>query len=447
MKAWEEFLDIQEKVLGRETIHKWLRPLKVVRFDACNLYLEAKDSFQTIWFEEHIRPKVLTQLVNNNNHPIKVHLNAPHKATEPEKKRTVKGKKGLKPESNPFQLHFDELNPLFTFDQLVSSDQNLVPIKILKELKSDTPLYNPIYLYGSSGTGKTHLLTAAAHLLRSHGLNVLFARAETFTEHVISAIRAGEMSRFRQAYTDVDVLILDDVHVFSKKNATQEEFFHRFNSLHLNGKQIILAANCSPAKLTHVEPRLISRFEWGITLPLEPPQEEEKSKILLKKAEALHYPLHNKVADFLLETFKSNTKALIRALEALILRSHLNQESLGLKPMTASIAKHTLNDLILEEQSAALTPQKILAHVADHFTIRLEDIQGKSQTHDSVLPRQIAMHLCRHELKLPFTKIGELFSRDHSTVMSSVKLIQKALDERHKEIAGNYSQILQKMRG
>lgn len=458
MHAWDKFVESQEAELGFETAQKWLKTLKVLRYDACNLYLEAKDSFQAMWFEEHIRQKVQLKFFNNNNKRIKVHLsvaNVPIKSKSKQKKE-----KQAEPARSVFTLHFDEPDPYCTYSRFVLSDSNVLTHKVFCQIadsnpkannnvvgKTEVSAFNPIYVHGGSGSGKSHLLMATTHALRQQGLRVLYSRAQTFTDHVVSAIRAGEMSLFRQAYRNTDVLIIDDVHVFSKKGATQEEFFHTFNTLHVAGKQIILSANCAPGELQFIEPRLVSRFEWGIVLSLDMPSREDAGKILLQKAEAMNFPIHPKVLEFLLETF-STTKALNRALEALILRSHLNESS-GKSlhaHLTVPLAKQLLSDLILEEQQSALTPNRIIHGVAEFFGIRPEDILGKAQTRDCVLPRQISMHLCRNELKMPFIKIGDLFSKDHSTVMSSVKLIQKGIEADDKEIASSYRAIINKIK-
>lgn len=444
MKAWDLFLGQQEQELGTETVQKWLRTLKILRFDACNLYLEAKDSFQVLWFEEHVRKKV-QKLVNNNGKKIKVHLSTTHVENSALKTK-LKSEKGISPLPQ-FVLNFDELDPLCTFENFVLTPSSTLAYKLLTnigglslEKAPELATFNPVFIHGCSGTGKTHLLMATAETLRKRGYKVLYVRAETFTEHVVKAIRAGEMSYFRQAYRNIDVLIIDDVHIFSRKSATQEELFHTFNTQHLGGKQIILASNCSPSELQLIEPRLVSRFEWGIVLSLEPLNETEIKTVLEKKSAALNFPLHGKVSDFLLETF-ATTKTLNRALQALILRAHIHEEGV----LTIAKVKHLLADLIQEEEKNALTSLKLMQFVAEHFGIIIDDLQGKAQTRDSVLPRQLAMYFCRQTLHLPFIKIGELFDRDHSTVISSVKVIQKGIEEDNLEIVRHYNALLKKI--
>ncbi len=449
MKAWEEFLALLEVELGEETVRKWLRSLKILRFDACNLYLEAKDTFQALWFEEHIRPKIQARLVNNNNKKIRVHLSAPRQISNLDKS---KSKKNLQSPAGPppFCLTFDMLDPHCTLENFVLNDNNVLAHKLLCKIlhnTSELATFNPVYIHGRGGTGKTHLLMAIAQALTAKGLNVIYARGETFTEHVVTAIRAGEMSVFRQAYRNSDVLILDDVHIFSRKNATQEELFHTFNTLHVGGKQIILSSNCAPAELQMIEPRLVSRFEWGIVLPLEALQKNDIARVLENKMSTLNFTLSSKAKDFFLETFSSGPKSITKALQALVLRSHLNEHNppITSTQMTIPHIKNLLSDLIHEEEQSALNSQKIIQIVAESFGIKVEDILGKAQTRDCVLPRQLAMYLCRLYLKMPFLKIGELFSKDHSTVMSSVKVIQKAIDEDDKHIVPSYTALTKKL--
>lgn len=445
MEAWDKFLKHLESDLGAATVLKWLHPLKIIRFDACNLYLEAKDSFQINWFEEHIRPKVLSSLYNNNKKRIKVHLSLTKSDNDSSKEQ---GKKKDPPSSLHQELSFDALDPHYNFEEYVEPENSQLPHRILATLQAnEAPAFNPIYLYGESGRGKTHLLMAAASHLQKQGLKVIYVRAETFTEHVVGAIRAGEMSAFRQAYRSADALIVDDVQVFARKAATQEEFFHTFNTLHLAGKQIIIGANCTPQELQNIEPRLISRFEWGIVLSLGPLSKEELALMLEKKAKALNYPLSSHLVAFLLENFASGTKSLTRALQALILRSHLD-ESQHLFP-TSSIsavqAAALLNDLLTEEHKNKLTPEKIIQQVSEHFGLLPDDLLAKNQSRDRVLPRQIAMYFCRQELKLPFLKVGEIFSKDHSTVMSSVKIIKNGLENGQRDIIEPFEAIRKRL--
>lgn len=457
MKAWEDFLRRQEELLGKPIIEKWLRPLRVAHFDSANLYLEASDSFLVIWFEEHIRPILKKQLLNNNFRPIKVHLTVAQESS-PVNPINLKGKE-KKPTPQRLTLSPDPLIPTAIMERFIAGPSNSVVFQFFCELtgfNSATQTYttptlplgsfNPIYLWGGAGTGKTHLLMALAHAFKQRGLVPLYTRVETFTEHVVSAIRASEMQTFRNAYRHVDVLLMDDVHLFSRKMATQEEFFHTFNALHMVGKQIILTANCPPAQLKEIEPRLVSRFEWGINLHFEKVHSLELAAILKEKCDAFHFSLSSEAQEFLLKKFSSNA-SLTRALEALVLRCHLDenrQQSDHLQP--ASIER-MIADLIAQESSTALNEEKILLNVCSHFEVEMEQLLGKSQIQEHSFPRQIAMFLCRNELKMPFAKIGRLFGRDHSTVMTSTKQIQKGMEEGIHEIRSHLAEITKKITG
>lgn len=450
MKAWLDFLKKQESTLGNESIDKWLRPLKIAHFDSGNLYLEARDSFQILWFEEHVRSRLKSELLNSNFRPIKVHLTLVD-ATAPLQKSRAK--------SAPIPLltfTVDKLNPLMTFEHFLSSTVSVHLFRFFCELTGYNPLtkqletpttplgtFNPIYLWGPTGAGKTHLLMALAHAFKERGLNALYVRAETFTEHVVSAIRASEMQGFRKHYRQVDILLIDDIHQLARKYATQEEFFHTFNTLHTSGRQIILSSKCTPSLLEEIEPRLVSRFEWGINLHFDKLQTEDLKEVLKRRAEALNFPLSEEVSHFLLDSF-SNSNSLYKALETLVLRCHLEgdvrqkKNSLSIDVMTA---KQMLAEVVIQEQKIKLSAEKIYTAVCSVYGIRPEDLLGKSQSQECSIPRQIAMYLCRKELLLPFQGIGRIFNRDHSTVMTSVKQIEKKLEDSDRDTIASLVEI------
>lgn len=429
MQAWEQFLSKHLKDIGEENVHKWLRTLKTLKYDACNLYLEASDSFQANWFEEHIRPR-LKSFVNNNNHPINVHLAVA--GTTPAPAKIYTGMAAAAP------ILPDPLHPHFTFPFFSQTEENGMAFGLLSQIIGYDPktqtvgqpevslaAFNPIYIYGGKGSGKTHLLMGAAQLFQSKGLHVFFVNAEKFTEHVVGAIRQSRMQEFRKAYRNIDILMLDDIHILARKAATQEEFFHTFNTLHTLGKQIILTANVAPKDLTEIEARLISRFEWGLTLHIDKKKENLRD-ILLMKAKAFQMVLPETVINLLLSSFGANAKNLCSALEALALRANMDNKS---SQLTQSIAEKYLEDLLELEKKNASSPQTIVKAVSEHYSIRPGDILGKAQNREASLPRQVAMYFCRAHLKLPFMKIGEFFGRDHSTVMTSIKQVEKGLEE------------------
>ena len=407
MQAWDAFLDALEGKLGKQVVSQWLRPLKVIRYDACNLYLEAENSFQVSWFEEHVRKIAQKDLRNNNAHLIKIHFLSHAK----EKKK--KNEEILPP---PLEIQPDPIDPTQTFTNFIHDKQNALTVQFFKQLAPAA--YNPVFLYGAPGIGKTHLLTACANKLRAQNLSVFYVHAETFTEHVVKAIRSSQMRDFREIYRNQDVLIIDDVHYFARKAATQEELFHTFNTLHTSGKQILLSSHLPPGKIDEIEPRLISRFEWGIVLELYPLDSQKMGQVLKNRARLYHFPLPDPLVEFLIQHFSTTPKSMMRALEALMVR-HKGSATLSLQE-----AQHLLADLLIEEEKSELTPEKILSAASAYFGIRTQDVLGKSQAKECVFPRKLAMYLCRKKLRLPYATIGKIFGRDHSTVMAGIRQIE-----------------------
>lgn len=426
MRAWENYLKALEHDLGKATIDKWARSLKVLHFDAANLYLEASDSFSAQWFYEYIYPKARKSFVNENGRPVRIHL----KTFQNQRSSEELTPPTTEPLVNPFIV--DPLDSSYTLDRLVENSQNKIIYKLILEFEHYNPLappvYNPIYIYGPTGIGKSHLLQACAQLLIAQNIKVHYVKLATFMHNMVHAMKTSNMAAFRHFYRDCQVLIVDDIHELAQKSTTQEEFFHTFNSLHIDGKPIILSSQLSPQNLKHIEPRLVSRFEWGIVLPIKVPSPQELGKILDQKLNEVKTCLPEQIKAFLIETFSTSPQALSRALSALMLRAHLKQpqgSSLDPRLLTLEEVERLLSDLIKRESKDKITVDRILKQIADYFGVQVENILGKSQSRECALPRQISMYFCRQHLKMPYMKIGQIFSRDHSTVMSSVKQIEQ----------------------
>jgi chromosomal replication initiator protein len=414
MKVWEDFLQTQVKDLGSEAIDKWAKSLKVVFFDAGNLYLEAQDSFQLGWFEEHLRPQIRQFFRNNNQRLIKVHLSL---AGAP----SPKDKKIWKPVLN---LSQDSLNPGCRLESYFPAATNLTSFELFKE-SLEKLSYNPIYLHGEAGSGKSHLLMAAYVFLTAQKKQCFYVTASTLTNHIVAAMRTGGMQKLRELYRQHDVLLVDDVHQLAHRSATQEELFHTFNTLHVAGKQIILAGSGLPSLLEGIEPRLTSRFEWGLVLPLQTLTIQEQKEFYQNRTQEKKLNLSGDVEQFILENLTS-VKSLQSALDTIGLRRGKNE-------ITVALVQKWIEPLLEDQKRKALTPEKIVQTTAEIFEMPATDILGRSQNQDCSLPRQVAMYLCRSMLKMPYLKIAAIFSRDHSTVMTSVKSVDKKIGE-HEEI-------------
>jgi chromosomal replication initiator protein len=447
MYAWHKFLEKLKNEIGSEIVTKWISTLRIIKFDACNIYLEVSDAFQFEWIEEHLLARAEEEFLNNNGQPIKIHLQLKDK----------EGVKKLTPEkklSPSFSLEFkpDELDNHHSFSSFYVSGNNDLCYKFLFNLscseeieeKSRIPLasFNPILIHGPSGSGKTHLLMACAKAFLKNGQNAFFIRSQTFTSHVVNAFRLSSLYQFRNTYRKVNILLVDDIHLIAGKSATQEEFFHTFNTLHSQGSQIIITSNVPPPQLKDMEERLISRFEWGISLPLNKAHPEGMRLILDTKEKAYSISFDEKTKDFLLENCTS-AKEIEEAIQTIILRADHSSDH---KHPSLDMVKGWISDLISQRKKNQLNPILIVETIAKHFGLFSNDILGKSQTRECSLPRQIAMYLCRERLKISYQKIGEMFGgRDHSTVMTSVKSIERLKLEKDKEIYYNLLEIEKKL--
>ncbi len=425
MNAWSQFLNDLERIIGQKAVARWLRPLRIASFDARNLYLDADDPFQIHWFYEQVDAQLLSRLQAPSGAAIKLHFSVKGRSFDRlQKKRDSQAERP----TTPFKG--SHLDPHALLECFWTDDTPHFPLQVIKEwVKKPSPLSlgedNPLYLYGPLGCGKTHLLAGIAHALKARGLRPFYIHAQTFVEHVVHAFRSSLLQAFRSLYRSIDVLLIDDVHLLARKTGTQEEFFHTFNRLYEDKRPIVMTAHCPAQKLEEIEERLISRFEWGLALPCPTPSKALKKMVIRERSRRFGLNLEPSAHDFLLETFRP-LPTLIRALEALALRG----QHILPAPMTKTTLLTLLKDLITTESAHILSPQVIIECVARYFDLKSEDILSRSQRKECTLPRQIAMYLCRDKLSLPYMKIGKLFSRDHSTVMSSTKLIAKALKKK-----------------
>jgi len=319
------------------------------------------------------------------------------------------------------------LNPRFTFDSFVVGSSNQFAHAAARAVaESPSRSYNPLFLYGGVGLGKTHLVHAIAHevVRRSPGARVMYLSAERFLNELINALRFERMHEFKSRYRELDVLLMDDIQFIAGKDSTQEEFFHTFNALHDAQKQIVVTSDALPKEIPTLEERLRSRFEWGLIADIQPPDLEMKVAIIRKKAAAEKAEIPNDVALFIAGTVKTNVRELEGRLNRVLAFSSLTG-----KPVSVELAKETLRDILGHEENRAI-PAEILKTVASHYGLRVSDLKAKTNAKPIAFPRQVAMYLCRKLTGLSYPEIGRLFNdKHHSTVMHSVEKIEKLVED------------------
>jgi len=321
------------------------------------------------------------------------------------------------------------LNPKYTFETFVIGASNrFAHAAAVAVAEAPAKAYNPLFIYGESGLGKTHLLHAIGHYAMGlfHGARVRYVSSEEFTNDFINSIRDGKAEGFRRRYREVDVLLVDDIQFLENKEQTQEEFFHTFNTLHNANKQIVISSDRPPKQLITLEDRLRNRFEWGLLTDVQPPELETRIAILRKKAAQERLNVPNDVMEYIASKIASNIRELEGALIRVTAFASLNRQGVDL-----SLAEVVLKDLIPDSQGPEITAATIMGATAAYFGISLEDLCGSSRSRVLVTARQVAMYLCRELTDLSLPKIGQLFGgRDHTTVMHADRKIRSLMAER-----------------
>ncbi len=319
------------------------------------------------------------------------------------------------------------LNPKYTFDSFVIGDNNrFAAAAALAVAEAPGKAYNPLFLYGGVGLGKTHLMHAIANeiLKRNKNLNILYVSAEKFTNHFINAIKDNKNEMFRNKYRNIDVLLIDDIQFIAGKERIQEEFFHTFNTLHESGRQVIISSDRPPKDIQPLEERLRTRFEWGLIADVSSPDYETRMAILKKKAQLEHIIIEDDILSNIATKIESNIRELEGTLNKLIAMSTLEN-----KPITIALSDKAIADVVLHKNTV-LSPEYIQEIVAKYFNITVEDLKGSRRSADIAFPRQIAMYLCRDIAQISTPKIGQAFGkRDHSTVMHACNKVSSEMKE------------------
>ena len=339
------------------------------------------------------------------------------------------------------------LNPKYTFDTFViGSNNRFAHAASVAVAESPGKEYNPLFLYGGVGLGKTHLMHSVAHyiLQKDPTKKVLYVTSEVFTNELIDSIRNGNntsMTKFREKYRNIDVLLIDDVQFIIGKESTQEEFFHTFNALHSANKQIIISSDRPPKDMETLEARLQSRFEWGLIADISSPDYETRMAILRKKEELDGYNIDDEVIRYIATNIKSNIRELEGALNKLVALSNLEKREINI-----SMAEEVLKDIISPNSKREVTPQVILDVVAEHYGVSSSDIIGSKRNSEIVVPRQIVMYLCREITDTSYKAIGILLgNRDHSTIISGDSKVRDKLASGDSSLKSNIDTIKKKL--
>ncbi len=423
-KVWLEALSNLQKVLTQHTLNTWILPLRFLEVKNDSIFLEVPNDF----FKEMINENYIAMIKEAVSVVCKSRLDVQLQvcrvtAEKPSESEIIPGlnEPQIQKEAVKDSAYNPNLNPKYTFDTFVCGASNQFAHAAAQAVANNpAATYNPLFIYGGVGLGKTHLLTAIGNHVYQNNKNarMCYYSSEKFMNELINCLRYSKMDSFRNKFRSMDVLLIDDVQFIAGKERTQEEFFHTFNSLHESHKQIVVTSDKFPKDMPGLEQRLRSRFEWGLIADIQPPDLETKMAILKKKSGLDQINLPDDVALFLASSATSN----IRELEGLLIRLGAYASLTG-NEISLCMAREVLKDIIVEKNKD-ITIEIIQKFVADFFNMKTSDLKSEKRHKNLVIPRQIAIYFCRELTKASYPEIGEKFGgKDHSTIIHSVKKI------------------------
>ena len=430
MEKWNEILQMvkEEHGLTDVSFNTWIKPLEVFAIDGNTLYILVPSEQMGLSYinkKYYLPLKVAIGEVTGIEYDIQFIL--------PDQAQSLKFKNNDTPQlepQTPVKGDHSNLNPNYTFDTFVVGNNNrFAHSASLAVAESPGEAYNPLYIYGGPGLGKTHLMHSIGHFIidQNPDTKVLYVTSEEFTNEVIESIRNGNssaMTKFRDKYRTVDVLMIDDIQFIIGKESTQEEFFHTFNTLQTQGKQIILTSDKPPKEMETLEERIRSRFEWGLMADIGTPDYETRMAILRKKAETDNFDIDDDILNYIASNISSNIRELEGALNKLLAFHNLEHTHI-----TMDIAERELSNIITPDKPREITAQLIIEVVSEHFHISVDQMISKTRSSEIARPRQIAMYLCKTMTDIPLDSIGSLLGgRDHSTIIYGIKKIADEYD-------------------
>ena len=442
-EKWNEILEYMRADLDMTSLSydTWIKPLKIHSIEKNTLRILVEMDGAVEYLEKKYKIALQASIIDVINQIYEIEFLT---------KQQADSEDFSKKESSILMNETIEranLNPKYTFDTfVVGSNNKFAHAASLAVADKPGQIYNPLFLYGGVGLGKTHLMHSIAHsiLKKDKNKKVLYVTSEIFTNELIDAIRGinnTTINDFREKYRNIDVLLIDDVQFIIGKESTQEEFFHTFNTLHGANKQIIISSDRPPKEIETLESRLRSRFEWGLIADISAPDYETRMAILRKKEETDGYKIDDEVIKFIASNVKSNIRELEGALNKLVAYSNLEK-----KEINVSLAEEVLRDILLPDEKKEVTPELIIQTVAEHYGITMADIAGNKRNNEIVIPRQIAMYLCRKMTDASLKKIGNLLGkRDHTTIINGHNKIEAELKLNNSTLKNNIDIIMKKI--
>ncbi|ACM18379.1 chromosomal replication initiator protein DnaA [Geotalea daltonii FRC-32] len=425
-KIWLEAQSNIKKVLTPQTYNTWIKPIHFHNVSDTNLTLEVPSKFIKEWVTEKYLSIIIEAISSLTNIKYQVDFKITEKSQVEKKKVDLQATEKIENDSTRNVDFNTNLNPKYTFDSFVCGASNQFAHAASQAVANNPACnYNPLFIYGGVGLGKTHLLIAIGNQIRENNkkAKICYYSSEKFMNEMINSLRYKKMDEFRNKFRKMDILLIDDIQFMAGKEATQEEFFHTFNALYESHKQIVVTSDKFPKDIPGLEERLRSRFEWGLIADIQPPDIETKIAILKKKSDLNSITLPNDVALFLASSATSN----VRELEGMLIRLGAYASLTG-SEISLNMARDILKDIIVEK-TKDITVEMIQKHVADHFKIKVSELKSDKRLKTFVIPRQIAIYISRELTKASYPEIGERFGgKDHSTIIHSVKKIEKQME-------------------
>jgi chromosomal replication initiator protein len=422
MDLWNLVLERISQQIDTQSFNTWFRPTSLISSNDTTLYVQVPNKL----FEDWLKEKYLEQI----NQAIQEIRKTPMEVLFLSKgiiSKLTPAKENIDIAKDRYEKDTSNLNPKYTFETFVVGSCNQFANAASRAVgESPSKAYNPLFIYGGVGLGKTHLMHAVGNFVKQHKsyLKVLYISSEKFMNDLINSIRYDKIFEFREKYRNIDLLLIDDIQFIAGKERTQEEFFHTFNSLYDTHKQIVISSDSPPKDIPFLEERLHSRFEWGLLADLQSPDLETKVAILKKKSEYETVKIPDDVLMFIADNIKSNIRELEGCLIRIVAYSSLTGEEIHL-----DLAKEILRDII-PDQKKQITIEVIQKFVSDYYKLRVKQLKSKSNTKRIAFPRQIAMYLCKQLTKSSLPEIGEKFGgKHHSTVIHSIRKILTLMDK------------------